>query len=83
MLLFTSGQGRSSADGMIHFVSTGVLDFPFTFNNLPLELDLVRALLPQVHVLSLSPSRVERRSCHCECSPARRTARVGPIVAQW
>lgn len=46
--MFTSGQGRSCADRMIHFVPTGVFDFPFTVNNLPLELDLVRALLPQV-----------------------------------
>jgi hypothetical protein len=83
LLLFTSGQGRSWADRMVQFVPTGVFDFPFTVNNLPLELDLVSALLPQVHVVSLSPSRVERRSCHCECSPARGAARVDPIVARW
>jgi len=51
LLLFTSGQGGSWADRMIYFVPTGVFDCPFTVNNLPLELDLVRALLPQVHVV--------------------------------
>src|ERR1700730_10326702 len=42
---------------MIDFVPTVVFDFPFTANKLPLEVDLVRALLPQVHLAPLSPSR--------------------------
>jgi hypothetical protein len=66
---------------MIHFVPTVVFDFPFTVNKLPLEVDLVRALLPQIHLEPSSPSRVERRSCHCQLHPSARCREVDPIVA--
>jgi hypothetical protein len=66
---------------MIHFVPTVVFDFPFTVNKLPLELHLVRALLPQVHLAPLSPSRAERAAVIASGSPERRTANVDPTVA--
>jgi hypothetical protein len=58
---------------MIHFVPTVVFDFPFTVNKLPLEVDLVGALLPQVH---LAPCR--RR---VPVEQARRAAKFDTIVA--
>jgi hypothetical protein len=63
---------------MIHFVPAEVFDFPFTLNNLPLEIDLVGALLPQMRLALSSP--VEWRSCDCKLRPSARCREVGPIV---
>ena len=70
---------------MIHFVPTVVFEFSLTVNKLSLEVDLVRALLPQVHLARLSPSRSCRGSQLSLqiASPARRAAKVDSIVALW
>jgi ABC-type lipoprotein release transport system permease subunit len=66
---------------MTRFVPTGVFDFPFTVKKLPLELDLVRALLPQVHLAPFVPVACRTpRSVIASGSPARRATKVDPMV---
>lgn len=64
---------------MIHFAPTVVFDFPFTVNKLPLEVDLVRALLPQVRC-HLRRGRVSSAAAViASCVVARRAAKSIPF----
>ena len=68
---------------MIHFVPTVVFDFPFTVNKLPLEVDLVRALLPGSPGTLVVAFMSSAAACHCKLRPARRAVKVDSIVALW
>lgn len=66
---------------MIHVVPTVVFDFALTVNKLPIEVDLVRELLPQIHLAPVAVARVERRSCHRKLRPSAPCREGDPMVA--
>lgn len=64
---------------MIQVVPTVVFALAFTVNKLPIEVDLVRELLPQIHLAPLSPSRVSSAAAViASCVPARRAVKSIP-----